>query len=319
MKFEKVRGVSVLGAGIMGHGIAQSFLMGGYPVRMYDLREEILEEAKSRIVQSLGLFREARLIGAGEIKRFFGNLVTTCDLGQAVEGSDFILEATPEDLELKQNLFRKVESLCSKRAILASNTSSLTLAEIGRGVKERKRLIITHWFNPPQIVPVVEVVRGQTTSAATLLTTCRLLAAIRKVPVRIDKELPGFLVNRIQIAMLRETLDLYEKGVATPAAIDQAIRGSLGFRLAVVGPLRTVDLGGADTWLNSTRNLLPRISNSTAPPRSLRSLVSRGHIGIKSGKGFYGYGRGSAREKRVSEEIRRRDRSLLQLSKKWKG
>lgn len=313
---EKIKKISVIGAGIMGHGIAQSFLMGGYPVRMYDLREEILDGARSRIARSLEQFREAGLIAGKEIKRISRNVQLTCDLGQAVAGSDFIVEASPEDLGLKQNLFREIETLCSKKAILASNTSSLSLADIGRGIKDKKRLIITHWFNPPHIIPVVEVVRGLATSRPTLLATRRLLADIGKVPVTIEKEVPGFLVNRIQMAMLREILDLYEKGIASPSAIDEAVRGSLGFRLAVVGPLRTVDLGGADTWLKSARNLFPQINNSKAPPRALRSLVSRGHTGIKSGKGFFDYGGGSARA--ISEEIRKRDRSLLRLLKNWK-
>jgi len=313
---ETIKEISIIGAGIMGHGIAQSFLMGGYPVRMYDVREEILNGARLQIALSLEQFREAGLIARREIIRISGRLQLTCNLGQAVAGSDFIVEAAPEDLALKQKLFPEIEALCPKKAILASNTSSLTLADIGRGVKEKKRLIITHWFNPPHIIPVVEVVRGPATSRFTLLATQRLLAGIRKVPVIIEKEVPGFLVNRIQMAMLREILDLYAKGIARPATIDKAVRGSLGFRLAVVGPLRTVDLGGADTWLKSSRNLLPKINSSKDPPQALRSLVSRGHIGIKSGKGFFDYGGGSARA--ISEEIRKRDRSLLRLLKNWK-
>jgi 3-hydroxybutyryl-CoA dehydrogenase len=313
---ETIKEISVIGAGIMGHGIAQSFLMGGYPVRLYDIRGGALEDAKSRIGQSLELFREEGLIRRADIKKLIPNLVLTSDLGQAVKGADFLVEAAPEELELKQNLFRKIEPLCSPKTILASNTSSLTLDKIARGVKNKKRLVITHWFNPPQIIPVIEVVGGLATSRRTLLATCRLLEAIRKVPVLLSKEIPGFLVNRIQMAMLREILDLYEKRIAGPSAIDEAVRGSLGFRLAVVGPLRTVDLGGADTWLKSSKNLFPKINSSRVPPRALCSMVSRGHTGIKSGRGFFNYGEGSSGA--ISEEIRKRDRSLLGLLRNWR-
>jgi 3-hydroxyacyl-CoA dehydrogenase len=167
MKLDEIHNISVLGAGIMGHGIAQSFLMGGYPVWLYDIRESILETAKEHIEKNLELFSQAGFIGKEDIEPILSRLSITTDLENTVEGSDFIVEAAPEELSLKQELFQRVESLCGKDTIIATNTSSLILKDIGARVKSKERLIITHWFNPPHIVPTVEVVKGERTSAET--------------------------------------------------------------------------------------------------------------------------------------------------------
>ena len=312
MTIETIKTVTVLGAGIMGHGIAQSFLMGGYPVILYDIQSTFLKTARAHIEKNLELFLQARLVTKQEIRFALERLTTSEDLQSAVAGSEFILEAAPESLTLKQELFQKVESLCQEGAIIASNTSSLTLKNIGVLVKNKKRLVITHWFNPPHIVPTVEVVRGEETSHDTMETTCQLLKRINKNPIRINMELPGFLINRIQTAMMREILDLYEKGVASAQDIDQAVKGSIGFRLSSIGPLLTVDLAGLDLILKSCENLLPHIQSSTEPPKSLRTLVSQGHYGIKTGKGFYDYPVDFSKPD-LDQTIKERDRKLLKL------
>jgi 3-hydroxybutyryl-CoA dehydrogenase len=220
------------------------------------------------------------------------------------------VEAAPEDLSLKQGLFQEVESLCSKDTIIATNTSSLTLRDFGARVKDKERLVITHWFNPPHIVPTVEVVKAEQTSEETMDTTYELLAKIRKLPVKIYQELPGFVVNRIQVAMVREVFDLYEKGVASAEDIDKAVKGSFGFRLASIGPLLTADLGGLELWLKVSENLLPHIQSSTDPPKALQSLVSQGHFGIKTGKGFYDYAVDFSKAE-LDGAIQKRDREFL--------
>lgn len=289
MELEEIRNISVLGAGIMGHGIAQSFIMGGYTVTLYDISESVLNTAKSHIKENLERFRKFGLIGNEEVDPAFKNLSTTTDLKTAVWDSDFIIEAAPEILSLKKDLFEQVESFCKADAILATNSSSLTLKDIGERVQNKKRLIVTHWFNPPHIVPTVEVVKGEETTDEVMETVYSLLEKIKKTPVKILKDIPGFLVNRIQIAMVREILDLYEQGVACAEDIDKAVKGSIGFRLASIGPLLTIDLGGARLWFEVSNRLLPRIRSTTTPSKALQEIIDQGHDGIKSGKGFYDY------------------------------
>ena len=318
MKLEEIHQIAVIGAGLMGHGIAQSFIAGGYPVVLYDIQESVLDSAEAHIKNSLELFCGADLIENKDVGSALDRLTCTVDLKRAVEGADFITEAIPEDLALKQDIFQRVEDLCRHEAILASNTSSLTLKDIGARVKNKQRLVTTHWFNPPQLVPTVEVVRGEGTSDDTFKAAYDLLLKIRKVPVKINRELPGFLVNRIQIAMVREVLDLFEKGIASAEDIDRAIKGSIGFRLASIGPMITMDLGGLQLWLKVIENLLPQIRSATEPPETLKTLVSQGHTGIRSGQGFYDYSADGS-EGEVEEAIRKRDREFLQRLKNLYG
>ena len=314
MKLDDIKTISVLGSGIMGHGIAQTFLMAGYPVRLYDIEESILETGRAHIRKNLELFHQAGILKKEEIEPALRRLTTTTELRAAVEGCDFIVEAAPENLALKQDLFQQVESLCPEDAIIASNTSSLAMTDIGTRVKKKERLVITHWFNPPHIVPTVEVVKGEKTSEVTVETTVGLLTRIRKLPVKVHLELPGFLVNRIQIAMAREVIDLYERGVASAEDIDKAIKGSIGFRLASIGMLLTMDLGGLDVWLKVYQNVIPKIQSSTEAPKALQHLVSEGHYGIKTGKGFYDYALDFSKAE-LDEAVRKRDEEFLKRLK----
>ena len=310
MKLEQIKQVSVLGAGIMGHGIANAFIMGGYPVRLYDVSNDILEKAVSRIEKNLALFKETGLISEKDIRPALDRLSITPDLAEAVKDADFITEAAPEDIALKTELYVKIESHCPEEAIIASNTSSLLLKDFGKKVKNKKRILITHWFNPPHIVPTVEVVKSDETSDENFDTAYALLKKIRKVPVRIRREIPGFLVNRIQVAMIREVFDLYEQGIASPEDIDAAVKGSIGFRLASIGPLLTADLGGLELWLRVAQNLLPQIRSSTETCRAIEDLVAQGHHGIKSGKGIFDY-KSAFSSGEVDESVQKRDQEFL--------
>ena len=310
MKLEDIKNIAVLGSGIMGHGIAQTFLMGGYPVMLFDISEPILATARAHIQRNLELFFRSDLIREADIEASLQRLTTTTDLEKAVSGADFIVEAAPEDLNLKQGLFEKIESFADENAVIASNTSSLMLKEIGERVKHKSRLVVTHWFNPPHIVPTVEVVKNEDTSDETADTAYGLMEKIKKSPVKINWEIPGFIVNRIQIAMVREVLNLYKKGVASAADIDRAVRGSMGFRLASIGPLLTIDLAGVKLWRSVCANLLPNIESSTTVPAALDDLVAEGNDGIKSGKGFYDYTVDFS-EEGLDKAIEQRDQEFL--------
>ena len=310
MKLEEIKQISVLGAGVMGHGIAQAFIMGGYPVKLYDIQDAILVTAQAHIEESLELFRQVGLISERDLGGAVQRLTTTDDLAFASKGADFIVEAAPEDLDLKQQLFKQVEALCADETIVATNTSSLTLKEISAHVENKARLVITHWFSPPQIVPTVEVVKGEETSDETLETAYQLMEKIKKMPVRIDREVPGFLVNRIQVAMAREVFDLYEKGIASAQDIDRAVIGSIGFRLASIGPLRAADFNGIDIWSRAAKNLLPEIQSSIELPEALRRLDAQGHRGIKSGRGFYEYTT-SFSDTKLDKAVKARDLQFL--------
>ena len=310
MKLEDIKNIAVLGSGIMGHGIAQSFLMGGYPVMLFDISEPILATARAHIQRNLELFFRSDLIKEADIEASLQRLTTTTDLEKAVSGADFIVEAAPEDLNLKQGLFEKIESFADENAVIASNTSSLMLKEIGERVKHKSRLVVTHWFNPPHIVPTVEVVKNEDTSDETVDVAYDLMEKIKKSPVKINREIPGFIVNRVQIAMVREVLNLYKMGVASAADIDRAVKGSMGFRLASIGPLLTIDMGGVKLWRSVCANLLPNIESGTTPPAALDDLIAEGNDGIKSGKGFYDYTVDFSEED-LDKAVQQRDQEFL--------
>ena len=310
MKLEDIKNITVLGSGIMGHGIAQSFLMGGYPVMLFDISEPILATARAHVKKNLELFFRSDLIKEEDIETCMGKLTTTTDLEKAVSNADFIVEAAPEDLNLKQGLFEKIESFCNEDTIIASNTSSLTLKKIGERVKKKSRLVVTHWFNPPHIVPTVEVVQNEDTSDETVDIAYDLMEKIKKSPVKINWEIPGFIVNRVQIAMVREVLNLYKMGVAGAADIDRAVKGSMGFRLASIGPLLTIDMGGVKLWRSVCANLLPNIESGTTPPAALDELISEGNDGIKTGKGFYDYTVDFSEED-LDKAVQQRDQEFL--------
>lgn len=316
MTTEPVKTVSVLGAGVMGHGIAQSFAMGGYPVYLYDIAKDILDIARCHIESNLQLFFEAGIINSDDIEDCLGRVKISDDLKKSVSESDLVIEAAPEKVELKQKLFCEVEKHCSEKAILTTNTSHLKLADIFLKVELKNRTLATHWFNPPQIVPTVEVVKHRWTGDDAMRRTYETLKKIGKEPVKIQMDIQGFLVNRILIAIARETLDLFEKGVASAEDIDRAVKGSVGFRYACIGPLQTIDLGGVEGWLDACYKLFPLINSSTQPPKSLEKLMQNGHTGIHSGGGFYRYS-SQFREGTMDPAVLDRDKAMFTLLKSF--
>ncbi|MFW6116882.1 MAG: 3-hydroxyacyl-CoA dehydrogenase family protein [bacterium] len=287
MKAADVKNVAVVGAGIMGHGIAQTFALGGFDVTLNDMDQEVLENAFDRIRANLRSFVQEDIISPDDVEPALARIHLAPELAQAVKRADLVIEAVVEDIEAKRDVFKRLDSLCPPEAVLASNSSSLLISDFASGTNREDRVVLTHWFNPPHIVPTVEVIKGHKTSDETADLLYELLEKVGKQPVRILKEIPGYLVNRIQMAMLREVWSLWEQGVATAEDIDRAVKGSFGFRLASIGPLLTNDLGGNDTNYRVARYLLPLINSSQEPPDGLRKMVEAGDLGTKTGRGFF--------------------------------
>jgi 3-hydroxybutyryl-CoA dehydrogenase len=305
-----IRRVAVLGLGTMGHGIAQTFALAGYDVACFDESASVRDSLVERVRENLAAFVAAGLIGPEQIEPTLARLSLTDSKVEAVANAQFLTEAIPEDLAVKQALLARLERITAPETILASNSSSFPISQSGRMLEHPERALVTHWFNPPHLTPVVEVVPGPLTSEAVVQATMQLLARIGKLPIHVRRELPGFLVNRVQVAIQREVWDLLEQGVATREEIDAAIRGTVGFRFAVMGPLEIHDFAGLDIQLATYRNLVGEIRSDTSAPAVLDRLVAEGHLGIKSSRGFYDYP-----PERLVVRRTRRDSLLLKL---WK-
>jgi 3-hydroxybutyryl-CoA dehydrogenase len=305
-----IRQVAVLGLGTMGHGIAQTFALAGCEVACYDASASVRDSLIERVRENLAAFVAAELVGPEQVEPTLARLRLIDSEDEAVAGAEFLTEAIPEDLAAKQALLARLERISGPGTILASNSSSFPISQSGQLLEHPDRALVTHWFNPPHLTPVVEVVPGPRTSEAVVRATMQLLARVGKLPIHVRRELPGFLVNRVQVAIQREVWDLLERGVATPEEIDAAIRGTVGFRFAVMGPLEVHDFAGLDIQLATYRNLVGEIRSDTLAPAVLEGLVAEGHLGVKSGRGFYDY----PHERLVARRTRR-DSLLLKL---WK-
>jgi len=310
MKLSQIKNIAVIGAGIMGHGFAQVFAQKGYLVYLYDIEEKVLDRALLRIATNLDTFIEHRIIPAREKKAALNKITTTTNLEEAVGEADFVLEAVPEIMDLKKEVFKNLDRLAPPQAILASNTSGLSITEIGSVTQRPGKTIIVHGANPPHIIPVVEIVRGEKTSEETVDLSYRLMVKVGKKPVRLLKEVPGFLFNRLQFALYREALHCLETGVATTEDIDLVVKAGYGFRLSVLGPLETSDFGGLDTFYRICQNLFPNLSSAQEPAALLAKLAAENKLGVKTGSGFYSYPPAVAKKK-----IKERDRRLLQQLK----
>jgi len=310
MKLSQIKQVAVIGAGIMGHGFAQIFAQKEYPVFLYDLDGTILAKALQRIEINLDTFIENGLLRKKEKAQVLSRITPINDLEGAVRKADFILEAVPELLDLKKDIFKKLDQFAPPHAILASNTSGLSISEMAAATRRPEQTIIVHGINPPQIIPIIEIVRGEKTSDETAETTYRLLLKLGKKPVRVLKEVPGFLFNRLQLALYREALHCLETGIATAEDIDMTGKAGYGFRLANLGPLETSDFGGLDTFYRVAQNLFPQISDAKTPPSILKKLNEEGKFGVKTGEGFYKYPPSI-----VKRKIKERDRRLIQQLK----
>jgi 3-hydroxybutyryl-CoA dehydrogenase len=270
--------IAVIGAGLMGHGIAQVFALAGHEVSIHDSIAANLASAKARILTNLR--------DLGDDVSAVDRVRLTGDLAAAVRGVDYVVEAVLEDLPLKQKLFVEIERNVGPHTILASNTSVIPITKIMEGLGDRSRALGTHWWNPPYLVPLVEVIGTQWTSPQATDWTIDLHKAAGKMPVHVKKDVPGFVGNRLQHALWREAIALVERGICDAETVDTVIKASFGRRLAVLGPLENADLVGTDLTLAIHKTVLPDIDSRQHPSPYLEALVENGKLGFKSGEGF---------------------------------
>jgi 3-hydroxybutyryl-CoA dehydrogenase len=270
--------IAILGGGLMGHGIAQVFACAGHDVRITDP----VAEARARILARI----KANLDDLGRDSGPLARVEVVETLQACVAGADLVIEAAPEQLELKQQIFADVERAAPPAAILASNTSVIPIGLIMSRVASRTRTLGTHWWNPPYLVPLVEVIRTADTSDDAVAATIDLLRRVGKAPVEVRKDVPGFVGNRLQHALWREAIALVADGVCDAKTVDDVVKSSFGARLAVLGPIENADLVGIDLTRAIHSYVFPALDRATEPSLYLDKLIGEGRLGFKSGRGF---------------------------------
>ncbi len=283
--------IAVVGAGLMGHGIAQEFALAGYQVRLHDLGDDRLRTARNDIRANLQRLSSLGLLDHSRIDPALAAISVSTDLEKTVSGAELVIEAIVEDLGAKHALLRSLNGLCGGETILASNTSSFVPSRLAEAVACPDRLLVAHYFNPPYLIPLVEIVPGPDTSNETVTTMVGLLQKVGKHPVVLRKEATGFVGNRLQLALFREALAIVAQGIADPQTVDQVVRFGFGRRLAAAGPFEVFDLAGLDTILAVATQIFPELDTADPTGQLVPELLSRkvaeGDLGVKSGRGFH--------------------------------
>jgi 3-hydroxybutyryl-CoA dehydrogenase len=283
--------ITVIGAGLMGHGIAQVFAVAGHSVKVFDAHQPALDSLRARIAKNLA---DLELLTGAE-ERVSGY----ADLAEAVGEADVVIEAAPEKLELKRSIFADLARHAPATAILASNTSVIPITEIVGDLATAYRILGTHWWNPPFLVPLVEVVGTAKTSPNVISLMVDLLASVGKTPVRVKKDVAGFVGNRLQHALWREAIAIVAEGIADAETVDTVVKASFGRRLAVLGPLENADLVGTDLTLDIHNVVLKHLNRDVGPSSYLSGLVREGKLGMKSGEGFQSWSEDKAQTLRA--------------------
>ncbi len=310
----EIRAVGIVGAGLMGHGIAQVFALKGFKVKLFDNDPRVLESAPERIRNNLRVPLEMGLVKAPEIEDCLRRLQSCKDMAEVSIGVDLIIEAVSENLTLKRAVFAEFERLAAPETIFCSNTSGISIGKIAENLRLKERVVGTHFWNPPHLVPCVEVIQGPHTAPEVFQTVLELMRKVGKEPVRVLKDAPGFLGNRLQHALWREAISLVEKGIADPEDIDKVVKHGFGLRLAFLGPLETADLAGLDLVYDIHEYLFPDLDRRTNPSPFLKKLVDEKTLGVKTRKGFYVW-----TDERIDRIIQQRDKALLRLTDVVKG
>ncbi|WP_446898516.1 3-hydroxyacyl-CoA dehydrogenase family protein [Clostridium sp. LBM24168] len=284
-----IKKVAVLGTGTMGHGIVQTCARAGLEVNMYGRSDASLGRGFSKMKGSLKDLMEDGKLTDSEAKEILSRVNGVKTLEDASVGAEIIIESLAEDMQLKQEIFEKLDKICNKEVILATNTSGLSPTGISKNVKYSERVVVAHFWNPPQFIPLVEVVPGKYTSEETMDKTMEFIEFIGKKGVRLEKECAGFIGNRLQLALLREALYIVQQGFAKPEEVDKAVEYSFGRRLPATGPLCSADMGGLDIFYNISTYLFKELCDSKDSSKMLEQMVKSGNLGCKSGRGFYNW------------------------------
>jgi len=270
--------ISVIGAGLMGHGIAEIFAAAGHPVALHDSFAQVLESAPGRIAAIFDLL--------GQDRAGLKNVTYHASFEEAVAQADFVFEAAPEKPELKREIFERLGRAAPAKAVLATNTSAIPIHRVGERVADKSRVIGTHFWNPPHLVPLVEVVQSEATSLDVVQRTMKLFEDVGMSPVHVKRDIPGFIGNRLQHALKREAIALVANGVCDAETVDRVVKEGFGARLAVLGPLEQSDLVGLNLTLDIHRTLIKDLDHSQGPNPFLEAKVAAGELGMSTGQGF---------------------------------
>lgn len=286
-----IKKIAVLGAGTMGQSIAENFAIYGYDVNLYDVDENRLRNVENEIKTDLELLAEEGYLDCSVITEAMNNIHYCSDIKKAAVDRDFITESIPEVLELKQETFKLLDDICPEQTIFTSNTSSLALKDMMALVSEnrKKRMMITHYYNPAHIMPIVELSYFGNMPEEVYQEVESLFKSIKKQYIKVLKDVPGLVANRIQQGIAREVFSIIEQGIAEPQDVDKALMFGPAFRYATTGQLEVADMGGLDIWSVVGDNLLKVIDNRTEANPLLKEKVKEGKLGVKSGEGFFKY------------------------------
>ncbi|MCD6240321.1 3-hydroxyacyl-CoA dehydrogenase family protein [Candidatus Bathyarchaeota archaeon] len=304
-----IRRIAIIGAGVMGSGIAQVCASAGYETAITRKHKELFKETYNRIRSNLWFLMQNKVITKKDIENALSKIKFYESISEAAKKADFIIEAVTEDISLKKEIFKKLDQVCPQHAIIASTTSSFSISELASATNRPHQVVGTHWWNPPYLMPIVEIVKGRYTSSKTIRTTRRLISKLGKVPV-ICEDSPGLIGVRLQSILAMEAVRLLEEEDFTPEDIDTVIRMTLGLRLPILGIFEIMDFGGLDTFFRACEHLHKTLGERFRPPDMLKRKVERGELGVKTGKGFYIHNK-----KFEDDIIRKRDQRIINLLK----
>lgn len=304
--------IAIIGGGTMGRSIGLAFAMYGYDVRIVEIAGQVRDQLSEYLSKTLDLLFQETLITEVVRNKTPSYISLFEKLNPAVQDCDYIIEAVPEDLELKQHLFRELDEIAPEKCIFSSNTSSLVLSDIFKTVSSvrKTRCMICHWYNPGHLIPIVELSYFGEISDAAFEEVEALYQAIGKQTVKVAKEVPGLVANRIQMGIAREVFSLIENKVASPEDIDKALKFGPAFRYATTGQLQIADFGGLDIWCTVGDNLLADMDHSTESNTLLRQKVAEGKLGLKSGEGFFKYS-GEVKNRVIEQYTKKLIRQLI--------